>query len=84
MGAYYDKLTKETIVIIDNQRLTVPDYMTLADAAYYIEEQQLKAAQRIMNEATYKTEQESPLDKARKHYKDLGWFNDGGDVHGQN
>lgn len=84
MGVYYDKLTKETIVIVDNQHLTVPDYMTLADADYYIEEQQLKAAQRIMNEATFKTEQESPFDKARKHYKDLGWFNDGGDVHGQN
>lgn len=72
---YFSPQTMETIVIIDDQRLTIPDYMTINDIEYFINEKQIQSTWRVINEATYNTEQISPLDKAKQHYKDLGWFN---------
>lgn len=79
MPAYYDAIAKETIFIFEGQRLTIPDYMTIEDIAYFIEEKELKSAQSFMQRATYDSEQESPLEKARSHYKQLGWFKDNKD-----
>lgn len=81
---YYDLNSKETIVILDNQRLTIPDYMKISDIQYFIADKEYQSLIRTINETSYKTEQESPLDRAKAHYKELGWFKDGDSVHGQN
>lgn len=76
MLAYYDTNTLETIVVIDELRLTIPDYMRISDIVSFIEDKLFNSAMRALNEATYDNEQESPLDKAMAHYKNLGWFRD--------
>jgi hypothetical protein len=73
--AWYDQATKECKISIEGLILTIPDYMTISDVVYFIEEHQLKGAQRLMQEVTYgQSDQESPLEKAMSHYKERGWF----------
>jgi hypothetical protein len=81
MAAYYDSVAKETILLMDQQRLTIPDYMKISNIEEFILDKQQQSLIRMMQEVSYKTEQESPLDKAKKHYKDLGWFHDDSNVH---
>lgn len=76
MAAYYDSTTKETVYLVDGQRLTIPDYMTIEDIAYFIGNKQLQSTLAFLQQSTYNTPQESPLETARSHYKNLGWFKD--------
>jgi hypothetical protein len=48
--------------------------MTISDIEYFIADKQYNSAMRALNEATYTTPQQSPLDTAKEHYKSLGWF----------
>lgn len=80
MPAWYDPVTKESRISIEGLILTIPDYMTISDVVYFIQEHQIKAATRLMQEVTQgQTEQQSPLEKAMTHYKDRGWFRSNND-----
>lgn len=73
---YYDTHAQEVVYIIDNQRLTIPDYMLISDIEYFITDRIYNSTLRQMQEVSIGTEQKSPLEKAKEHYKQLGWFRD--------
>jgi hypothetical protein len=73
--AWYDPNTKETRLAIEGQVLTIPDYMTISDIVYFVQEKENQAAQRLIQQVTYgMTDQQTPLEKAMSHYKERGWF----------
>lgn len=75
MPAWYDPSAKEIRFPIEGQILTIPDYMTISDIVYFIQEKQMQAAQRLIQQVTLgQTEQQTPLEKAMSHYKERGWF----------
>lgn len=74
---WYDPVAKELRFPIEGQILTIPDYMTISDIVYFIQEKQMQAAQRLIQQVTLgQTEQQTPLEKAMSHYKERGWFHD--------
>lgn len=56
-------------------QFTIPDHMTIADIEYFINEKIIQTLQSSLNmvAARNEVEQETPLEKAKRHYKDLGW-----------
>lgn len=72
----YDKANKQLVCSLGGQFLTIPDYMTIQDVEYYIADKVYSLMQASMQYMAIQSElvdKRSPLEKARAHYKELGW-----------
>lgn len=71
----YDKDNEQILCSIGNQHLTIPDYMTIKDIQYFLNEKIVSSVMSSLNFVQAKAEAENnqPLDKALEHYKQLGW-----------
>lgn len=76
MNCYFDGDTREVILIMDNCRLTLPDYMKISDIEAFVTDKQYQSAIRAIQMHTYPKGQESPMERAMDHYKQRGWFRD--------
>lgn len=76
MNCYFDGDTREVIVLMNNQRLTIPEYMTIQDISTFLTDKEYAAAMMAVQLHSYPQNQESPMDKAVDHYKQRGWFHD--------
>lgn len=71
----YDKSNKQTLCGIGGMQLTLPDQMRISDIEYFINDKLFKAFQDSINMVAARNEAqgETPFEKAKRHYKDLGW-----------
>ena len=74
MTCYFDGDTREVIILMNNQRLTIPEYMTIADIQAFVTDKQYQGAMMAIQMHSYPENTSSPMDKAMDHYKERGWF----------
>ncbi len=74
----YDRENKQTLVTVGASQYTIPDYMMISDIEYYINDKLTKLLQDSLNMVVAQNDYEvaknnDPLEKAKAHYKELGW-----------
>ena len=71
----YVRDNKQLICSIGGTFLTLPDYMLLSDIEYFINEKITGLFMQSLNmmQAKQEIEKQTPIQKAIKHYEDLGW-----------